>query len=228
MYLYIILMVICIIAILLVTFFVWRKRDLIAFDIVKRKAEKGNSQSQMILGFMYYTGDGIIKGKNIGKNIDEAVKWFTAAAENGESQAQYILSSIYLKNENNENSSNKGIMWLTKAAENGLSSAQLSLATLYSEGNIVTKNHKEAIKWFTIAAENGNVMAQKTIAGIYHFSIGFDKKVAYSWYKVASVSGDEYSEENANKLYDEFTETEKEEATSLALEYINKYKRNKN
>ena len=49
------------------------------------KAEKGDSTAQYFLGAMY------AKGEGVPKDNAEAVKWFRKAAEQGHTDAQYIL-----------------------------------------------------------------------------------------------------------------------------------------
>ncbi len=222
MFIYLVVISICFVIIAIVSIYLWKKRELIAFEIIKKKANKGLYQSQMLLGFMYYTGHGLQK------DVSKAIEWFTKAAEQNEPQSQMILSNIYLNGENGEKDINTGIMWLKRASDNGLDTAQVALATLYADGSILPKNVKESIRLFNLAAEKGNITAQKTIAGIYHFSIGLDKTLAYAWYMVAANQGDEYAKDIANKLFSEFSPTDKDKASSLAIEFINKYhKKNK-
>jgi len=51
----------------------------------KELAEHGNSKAQYLLGLLSF------KGIGIEKDINEAIRWFTSASENGEVKADVIL-----------------------------------------------------------------------------------------------------------------------------------------
>ena len=52
-------------------------------------AEKGHSQAQNMMGWMYYYGEGIPQ------SYKTAVKWYRLAAEQGQPYAQYWLAEMY-------------------------------------------------------------------------------------------------------------------------------------
>ncbi|MBF0382048.1 MAG: sel1 repeat family protein [Magnetococcales bacterium] len=59
------------------------------FDIVKDKADKGDSEAQYYLGVIYRNGLGVPK------NYHKAVKWFTEAAKQGNREAHFNLKIRY-------------------------------------------------------------------------------------------------------------------------------------
>lgn len=52
---------------------------------LKNKAEQGNAEAQYSLGVCYRCGDGVEK------NLEEAIKWYKKAAEQGYARAQHNL-----------------------------------------------------------------------------------------------------------------------------------------
>ena len=52
-------------------------------------AEKGHSQAQNMMGWMYYYGEGVPQ------SYKTAVKWYRFAAEQGHAYAQYWLAEMY-------------------------------------------------------------------------------------------------------------------------------------
>ena len=59
----------------------------------------------------------------------EAVKWFTAAAKQGYTQAQNNLGLCYLEGNGVDQNPGEAVKWLTTAAKLGNSLAQHNLAT---------------------------------------------------------------------------------------------------
>ena len=65
------------------------------------------------LGVCYETG------KNVGQDYNEAVKYYTLAAEAGYADAQCNLGLCYLQGKGVEKDAAKAIEWFTKSAEQG-------------------------------------------------------------------------------------------------------------
>ena len=81
-------------------------------------ASENNAHAQSDLGDYYYW---------IIKDIEESIKWYQKAAENGFAHAQVSLGVYYLT----LNDIEKGIIWLEKAASNGSPSGQFNLGNAY-------------------------------------------------------------------------------------------------
>jgi len=59
-----------------------------AFQLIKPEAEKGDAVAQFILGYMYD------EGKGVPKDYDEAVKWYSRAAKQGNKEARHNLGLL--------------------------------------------------------------------------------------------------------------------------------------
>ena len=63
-------------------------------------------------------------------DLEEAVKWYRKAAEQGNSRAQYELGYCYIKGKGVAQDRNEAIKWYRKAAAQGNASAELRLKEL--------------------------------------------------------------------------------------------------
>lgn len=211
--------VLVVILVVLIVFFINRKS--IKIKILEEEAAKGNPETQLALGLMFYSGVQVPLDKEKGS------EYIKKAAENGNAQAQYLYSGIVLGADSGKTPTKEQLLeaasWIQKAADGGFLTAVTTLANMYAEGKVLNKDGKKAQHYFLKAAEMGDIQSQLTVAGIYHFSIGMDKTIGYAWYKVAEHNGNEYASEASAKIYEELSEKDKLEALKKADEYISKY-----
>lgn len=145
-----------------------------SFDDFLERAEKGEAYAQCCCGSMYEHGDGI------GEDIEEAIRWFKKAADQGHVLSLYRLGMIYLEGR-------RGVAinfdlaeeYLTLASEAEDDSAQYQLAMLYSKKNELlckekgyttpeerlgdpryVENKEKHKYWLKKAAANGNLDAE--------------------------------------------------------------------
>ena len=149
-------------------------------ELVK-KAEAGDAVAQWNLG-MCYSGScplpqGFTDCKEVKKNSEEAIKWFTKSAEQGNPQAQFEMCQYYYTKANEyiqttdnlphiEEARKIGDEWCLKAANGGNQNAQLNLGgrNFYnsrSKGAARIEELEEAKKWYTKVAEKGDKQAEK-------------------------------------------------------------------
>jgi TPR repeat protein len=157
-------------------------------ELVK-KAEAGDAVAQWSLGMCYsggwQTSEGFIECKEVKKNPEEAIKWFTKAAEQGNPEAQLEMYDYYMTKAAEYMRTSDNIPridearkiaeeWLLKAAEGGNTSAQRSAAHMYfyrnSRGAERIENLIVAKKFYLKLIEKGATDAEK-MAGICEFEI---------------------------------------------------------
>jgi len=125
-------------------------------------------------------------------------------AENGHTQAQYLLATQYdagLGVKKNELSS---FYWYKKAAKAGIGIAQHNLAVAYAQGNGVKADLSKAISWWKRAAKAGNTDSQYNLGIIYaagRDNIKPDLKKALKWWRMAAINGDAAAQFNLGALY---------------------------
>ena len=77
-----------------------------------------------------------------------------AAAEAGDTLAQYATGISYMTNFGNPCLPDEGAKWLIRAAEQGMPQAEYAAGLVYLWGYGVTADRVEAIEWFEAAAED--------------------------------------------------------------------------
>ena len=134
------------------------------------------------LAIMYADGYGIEK------NLKEAVRLFTLAAEQGDVDSQFNLALMYKDGEGVEKNLEEAVRLYTLAADQGDADAQFNLALMYYNGEGVEQNLEEAVRLFTLAAEQGDPSAQFNLGLMYHYGEGGcqDYTEAIKWYELAS------------------------------------------
>ena len=148
----------------------YEKNDKEAEKWWKLAGEKGHSNSQYSLGFMY---------KENG-NYSDSIDWYTKAAEQGNMEAQYNLGLLF----DDRNNIEKAEYWYKKAAEQGLLQAQYNLGVLYN----YKKDYRQAEYWYKKAIEQGDVEARYNLGVMYDENLK-DLTQAEYWYNEALKNG---------------------------------------
>ena len=165
------------------------------FPEIKSKAEKGDAESQYVLGLMYFFGVGVSRDEG---DAGETVKWIRKAAEQGYAPAQIKLASMYMfSKELLPRDNAEAAKWYRKAAEQGDPEGQRELARWgYAGGVIASKDDAEAIKWYRKAAEQGDEKAQMELGNIYYYGKGGpqDYRESAKWYQKAAEQGDMFAQ----------------------------------
>lgn len=124
-----------------------------ALKELKPLAEKGNADAQLILGKLYWMGQGVQK------DPEQATKLFKASALQGNADAQFFLGSIYLLPHTDIA---EGVKWLRLSAEQGNQDAQWMLGKAYLQGDKeLPRDPVEAEMWLWLAAKDNLEFYQK-------------------------------------------------------------------
>ena len=75
-------------------------------------------------------GDHYEDGEGVKKTLNEAVKWYRKAAEQGDVGAQYRLGYLYEDGEGVKKNLNEAVKWYKKAADQGNEAAADALTRL--------------------------------------------------------------------------------------------------
>jgi hypothetical protein len=119
-------------------------------------------------------------------------------AQQGDAEAQYLLSIMYTNGDGVPKNGPEAFKWLSRAAEQGNAVAQQTLGIEYRFGRGMSQNDAEAAKWFRRAAEQGDARAQRFLGEMYEEGIGMpqDYKWAYVWYDRAAASASKERDKN--------------------------------
>ncbi len=165
------------------------------FQIYLTGANKGIPKAQYIIGRCYFNGSGVEK------NLNQTIKWWTKAAENGYIDAQNDLGNCYANGIGVEKDILKAEYWWKKAADQGdelaiknlelwkdlifqaKSSLDIKNNNDINSNNIFSKNIK--------SAEDGNPEAQLKIGICYQTGNGVPKNnsKAFEWIEKSAKQG---------------------------------------
>lgn len=193
----------------------------ILLDQLRRAAEAGSGNAQYQLGRRYKYGTDVEQSYELAKKwlqkalengvfsaraelatLENAVQpvrkedmrtiaQLTAAAEQGDLDAQSRLALRYKQGLGVERSYELAAKWYQAGAEQGLATAQYNLALLYKNGQGVEQSYELAEEWFRLAAEQGHIAASYYIGLLYCGENG--KKPAYEqaaeWFRRAAEQG---------------------------------------
>jgi TPR repeat protein len=114
-------------------------------ELVKQALD-GNPIKQNTIGHMYATGE------RVTKNIDEAVKWYKLAANQGQQNAQVSLGWYYMNGFENLPTHlidyKEAKYWNELGAKNGCAEGYNNLGWIYENGLGVSKNYKKAAQYY--------------------------------------------------------------------------------
>lgn len=108
-------------------------------------AERGSVRAQFALGFVYY-GAGPVR------DYAAAARWFRAAAEQGDADAQDRLGMLYSLGRGVPQDTAEEFKWYAAAAAQSHPAAQFRLGYMYANARGVARDDIEAFKWYRLAA----------------------------------------------------------------------------
>jgi uncharacterized RDD family membrane protein YckC len=117
-----------------------------ALRVFRALADRGDTDAQNNIGFMYANGQGVAT------NYAEAVKWYRLAAEAGYAIAQSNLGAMYVDGKGVAKNYAEAARWYRLAAEQGNAIAQNMLGFMYGNGEGVAQDRVQAYKWLELAA----------------------------------------------------------------------------
>ncbi|KAF9914337.1 hypothetical protein BX616_008510, partial [Lobosporangium transversale] len=126
------------------------------------KAVKEDAVIQVMLGYMYFSGNGVLQ------DYTEAFDWYFKAASQGHAAAQYNLGKMYYDGNGTPQDYAKAFEWYHKAASQGYASAQCNLGEMYYDGNGTLQDYAKAFEWYLKAANQGEAVAQYNLGQMYH------------------------------------------------------------
>ena len=169
---------------------------------------------QYNMGLMYELGRGI------GKDVNEAIRWYRKAADQGYQNAKDKLATLsdtgtilskteikyyvdkadkYYKEKNFQEALKNYLI----AANAGDDYAQNWVGWMYKNAEGVEQNYMEAYKWNMKSAENGNGYAMNSLGIMCENGQGVEVNLpkAVEWYRKAANVGNSNGEYNLGRMY---------------------------
>jgi localization factor PodJL len=131
-------------------------------------------------------------GSLVKKDLAEAARWYTKAAQAGVAVAQYRLGSLYERGQGVAKDLTSAVNWYQRAADQGNVNAMHNLAVLMSEGADAQPDHDKALQWFLAAGNYGVRDSQYNLGVIYARGLGVTQDLveSYKWFAIAASQGD--------------------------------------
>jgi len=188
-------------------------------DDCRKKAEQGDPNAQVILGWLYEEGQGVRK------DYKQAVKWYRKAADQGDGLAQYTLGLMYKNGQGVRKDYKQAVKWFRKSAEQRYKGAQYNLGDMYYRGQGVRKDYKQAVRWFRKSAEQGVVRSQIFLGVVYIWGQGVPKDyvMAHMYLNIAAVSGDKTAIKSRDSIEKKMTSSQIAEAQELARKWMRRH-----
>ena len=125
-----------------------------AVDLLIESAKLGCDVAKYRLGKMFLRGD------DVTKNVDYALRWLEEAAADGNQYAEYLLGKTLLRGEDTEQDLSRAEDLLKRSSDQGNRYAKYTLGKAYLEGQLLLQNIPEAIRLLTESADSGFAPAQ--------------------------------------------------------------------
>lgn len=140
-----------------------------AYKLLLPLANKGYARAQLLIGDCNANGQGVFL------DMEEAVKWYRAAADIGLPEAQYRMFKCSLEGAGVEYNLTNAAKWCRKAADAGFEEAIYDMGMLYIDGIGVKQNYKSAVKWFQKGAVQNNAKCLYMLGQCYELGHGVDR-----------------------------------------------------
>jgi localization factor PodJL len=128
---------------------------------LKALSDRGYAPAQLRLAHLYETGEaGVVK------NLAEARRLTTLAAEAGSAQAMHNLGVYFYRGDGGPKDLVTAAGWFRKAAAAGVTESQYNLGLMYQAGVGVQLDLSEARRWFDMAAAGGDRQAERAAEAV--------------------------------------------------------------
>ena len=156
-----------------------------AVDMLRRSADQGYVQAQIVLAYVYVNGPDELKELETGIAILEDL------AEHNNSMALCNLAVCYEAGVGVSEDIGRALELLERSAENDYAPAIAYLASWYMDGLRISQDYKKAMELYKAAAEQGYPAAQFYLGQMYEngWGVSPNKRKAMKLYKSAQAQG---------------------------------------
>jgi len=186
------------------------------FSNAMKLAQQGDSKAQFIVGKYYEVGEpdmwSLVKALFsdspipviVDQNSTLAIEWYTKSADQGNSDAQRNLATMYYNGKGVAQDYKKAFDLFYKAAQKGDACAQYWLGLCYQQGKGIAQDNKLAVEWYTQSADQENSDAQRCLAMMYYNGEGEQNyEKAFELFSKAAYKGDAYAQYRVGLCYDQ-------------------------
>lgn len=179
-----------------------------AMKLYQKAAQAGDSEANLRLGDLYFTGDGGIR------NLQEAFKYYRNAAQLKNPKAYFKMGYCYERGHGIGQNNQEAARWYQRGVEAGDLNSIANMARFYENGVGIDKDLEKAAALYRDAAEQGEPFSQISLGSLYRAGLGVKKDLveAYKWTSMATSRG--FGQEILVLLEKEMTAEQLKEAKS--------------
>jgi localization factor PodJL len=147
------------------------------------------------------------EAKGVKQDFQQAVIWYSRAAQKGFVPAQYRLATIYEGGLHGTQDIPRAKVWYKRAADQGHVKAMHNLAVLAAGSNQSQPDYQTASRWFAEAADRGLADSQFNLGVLHESGLGVakDPLQAFKWFALAARSGDKEALRRRDQIMATFT-----------------------
>ncbi len=170
--------------------------DGIGSEQLRADAAAGNPQAQFIIASRF------MDGERVGRDFEQAAKWYEKAAASGLAPAQYRMATFFERGRGVTRDLAKALEWYEKAAALGNVRSMHNAAVIAAGTELGKPDYGKALKWFSLAANHGLKDSQYNLAVLQERGLAGkpDMADALFWYLAAARQNDEQAQKRADAL----------------------------
>lgn len=167
-----------------------------AVELLIDSADLGNTVAKYQLGKLF------LKGEDVPKNVDYALRWLEDAVKDRNQYAEYLLGKLLLKGEDVEQDSERGEELLRRSIAQGNKYAAYALGKAKLEGTLLPQDFDEALKLLKLSADKGFSQAQYLYGKLLYKGEITDKDIqtAIEYLEKATMQKNPYAAYLAGKI----------------------------
>ena len=137
------------------------------------------------------------------EEYDKAYAILKPLAQQGHTQAQFHLGTMYFHGRGIGRDSMAALVWYLAAADQGHTQAQYNVGVAYAQGIGVDRDMRRATVWWRKAALKGSTDAQFNLGLVYGkgYGVARDAVAAARWWRMAALQGDPAAQFNLGMMY---------------------------
>ena len=132
-----------------------------AVELLIESAKLGCGVAKYRLGKMFLRGD------DVAKDVDYALRWLEESVSEGNPFAEYLLGKTYLKGEDVTRDTDRADELLRRCADKGNKYAEYTLGKALLDGELLPQDIPEAVRLLTASAEQGFPNAEYILGKLY-------------------------------------------------------------
>ncbi len=182
-----------------------------------------SGQAETSIGKLYLEGEGVEK------DVEEATRWFTRAADNYDTEGIFYLGMQYNLGRGAPQDYEQAAHYLGLAASLNHGPAQYFFGNMHMFGQGVPKDLREGEKWLIKAVATGDYQVRYGLRGFYLLGLWksdaeselHDPMEAYKWLLLAAADGDKEADDRLTELDKVLTKDAVTEANARAAAWLN-------